>query len=150
MLGDTGGEPLQVYGLADVEGISETSFLPKYKNISTSPFAHSSPSIRFQFSRVCEHWDPVRNGPGKPFVFILAIHGIDGREDDFVPFETNGVFWWADVEVRRLGASGQAISVYTVDTVDGKSGRGLTVEAYRAAKGRKAMGFGGLAAWKLV
>ena len=150
MLGDTGGELLQVYSLADVEGISETSFLPKYKSIPTSPSTHTSPTIRFQFCRVCEHWEPIRNGPGQPFVFILAIHGIDGREDDFVPFQTNGVFWWADVEVRRLGAKGQTISAYTVDTVDGRSGRGLSVEAYRAAKGRKAMGFGGLAAWKLV
>ena len=148
MLGDTGGELLQVYGLADVEGISETSFLPKYKKVSIS--SSSGPTIRFQFSRVCEHWDPIRNGPGKPFVFILSIHGVDGREKDFIPFETNGVFWWADVEPRRLGARGQTISAYTVETVNGQTGRGLSVDEYRAAKGRKAMGFGGLAAWELV
>jgi len=150
MLGDTGGDPLQVYGLADVEGIAETSFTPKYKRIPISPSAHPDPTIRFQFSRVCEHWDPVRNGPGKPFVFILSIHGVDGREDDFVAFETNGRVWWADVEPRRLGARGQTVSAYTVDTVNGQTGRGLGVGEYRGAKGRKAMGFRGLALWELV
>ncbi|KAK4691477.1 hypothetical protein P7C71_g5530, partial [Lecanoromycetidae sp. Uapishka_2] len=108
ILGDTGGELVQVYsGVAEKEGISETAFLPKYKKIPISPSAHPGPTIRFQFSRVCEHWDPIRNGAGKPFLFILAIHGIDGREDEYVFFETNGAFWWADVEPRRLGARGQ-------------------------------------------
>ena len=150
MLGDQGGELLQVYNLAEVEGIGETSFLPKYKYIPISPTAHPGPTLRFQFSRLCEHWDPVRNGPGKPFVFILSIHGVEGQADDFVPFKTNGVFWWADVEPRRLGRKGQTISVYTVDTVGGTTGRGLSVDEYKMAKGRKGMGFGGIAAWELV
>lgn len=150
VIGDTGGEPLQVYGIAGNEGISESSFLPKYTRISTSPSAHPGPTLRFQFSKVCEHWDPVRNGGGKPFVYFLSIHGIDGREDDAVPFETNGMFWWADVEPKRLGTRGQTITVYAVDTVSGQSGRGLSIEEYRIAKGRKAMGFQGLAAWELI
>ncbi|KAL6721744.1 hypothetical protein ACLMJK_000849 [Lecanora helva] len=150
MLGDTGGDPLQVYTLAETEGIAENSFLPKYKKISVTPSAHQGPTVRFQFSLACEHFDPIRNGAGKPFVFILSIHGIDGRADDFVPFETNGMFWWADVEVRRLGCRGQTVSVYTVDTVNGQSGRGMSVEEYRASKGRKAMGFGGIAMWELI
>ncbi len=150
IVGDAGGEPLQVYGIAGKEGISDSSFLPKYKKISISPSAHPGPTLRFQFSKVCEHWEPVRNGGGKPFVYFLSIHGLDGREDDAVPFETNGMFWWADVEPRRLGARGQTITAYAVDTVSGQSGRGLSIEEYRIAKGRKAMGFQGLAAWELV
>lgn len=151
IVGDPGGEPLQIYsGVAETEGVSETSFLPKYKKVSISPSAHAGPTIRFQFSRICEHWDPVRNGPGKAYVFILAIHGIGGRQDDYMPFETNGAFWWVDVEPKKLGAPGQTISAYTVESVSGNSGRGLSVEEYRHAKGRKAMGFGGLSAWDLV
>ena len=150
IVGDAGGELVQVYsGVAEKEGISETGFLPKYKKISISPSAHPGPTIRFQFSRVCEHWDPMRNGAGKPFLLILKIHGIDGREDDYVFFETNGTFWWADVEPRRLGARGQTVSAYTVDSVGGQSGRGLTKEEWRAAL-MKGVGFGGLAAWELV
>ncbi|KAL2048290.1 hypothetical protein N7G274_000201 [Stereocaulon virgatum] len=151
IVGDTGGSLLQVYsGVAEEEGISETSFLPKYRTLPTSPSAHQGPTIRFQFSRICEHWDPMRNGQGKPYVFILSIHGVDGREDDFIPFETNGHFWWADVVPQKLGARGQSVTAFTVKTVNGQSGRGLSVDEYRIAKGRKAMGFGGLASWDLV
>ena len=148
---DTGGALLQVYsGVAEKEGISETTFLPKYLKLPVQPYAYAGPTVRFQFSRICEHWDPVRNGAGKPYVFILAIHGIDGREDDYVPFETNGVFWWADIVPQKLGAPGQRVSAYTVETLNGQSGRGLSVEEYRMKKGRVAMSFGGLAMWELV
>lgn len=151
IVGDRGGEALQVYsGVAENEGFSETSFLPKYRKISVSPSAHAGPMIRFQFSRICEHWNPVRNGQGKPYVIILAIHGVDGNQDDYMPFESNGMFWWVDVEPRKLGTPGQTISAFTVDSVSGNSGRGMSVDEYRQAKGRKAMGFGGLAAWDLV
>ncbi|KAL9635211.1 MAG: hypothetical protein Q9164_003606 [Protoblastenia rupestris] len=152
ILGPLGGaESLRVYsGVAETEGISETSFLPPQLKIPISPSSHSGPTIRFQFSRICEHWDPVRVRSGKPYVFILQIGGVDGREKDYVPFETNGHFWWVDVEPRRLGCKGQTISAYTVETVGGMTGRGMTVDEYRAAKGRKGMGFGGLAAWELV
>lgn len=83
-------------------------------------------------------------------MFILNIHGIDGREADYIPFETNGIFWWADVVPQRLGAPGQNVTVYTIETLNGQSGRGLSIDEYRIAKGRKAMGFGGLAVWELV
>jgi transglutaminase-like putative cysteine protease len=151
IVGDPGGEPLRIFsGVVEKEGLSETSFMPKHLKIPTSPSAHTGPTVRFQFSRVCPHWDPIRNGAGKPYVLILAIHGVDGREDDYVPFETNGSFWWADVEPRRLGCKGQTISAFTVETVSGNSGRGLDVDEYRQMKGRKAMSFGGVAAWELV
>ena len=42
------------------------------------------------------------------------------------------------------------MSVYCVETVEGRSGRGLGKEGYESVKGRKAMGFGGVAAWELV
>ena len=55
-----------------------------------------------------------------------------------------------DIEPRRLGCKGQTVMAYTVKTVSGNSGRGLDVEEFRKAKGRKAMGFGAVAAWELV
>ena len=67
-----------------------------------------------------------------------------------LPFETNGKFWWADVPPERLGTRGQTITLFVVDTVQGSSGRGLSREEYVMAKGRKAMGFKGVAAWELV
>lgn len=142
----SGAEPVTLYGLVGKEGIAETSFMPKQLKIPVN----SGGMVRFQFSRVCPHWDPLRNGDGKPFVFFLSIHGIDGREDDKVPFETNGGSWWADVEARRLGARGQSVTLYTCDSVSGQSGRGLSVAEFRQACGKKAMGFGGVAKWELV
>ncbi|KAL9098867.1 MAG: hypothetical protein Q9163_005551 [Psora crenata] len=152
ILGPLGGaESVRVYsGVAETEGVSETSFQPPQLKVPISPTAYPGPTVCFQFSRICEHWDPVRNGGGKPYVFVLQIGGVDGREKDFVPFETNGYFWWVNVEPSRLGCKGQTISAYTVESVDGKTGRGMTVDEYRAAKGRKGMGFGGLAAWELI
>ena len=150
ILGDQGGELATVYGAASKEGLNETAFLPRYLKIPLNTSPHSNPTVRFQFEKVCQHWDRVRNGPGKAYVYILAIHGRDGREDDLVPFETNGMYWWADVPVEMLGARGQSVHAYFVETVDGRSGRGLTIEEFRAAKGRKAMGFGGVAVWELV
>ena len=51
---------------------------------------------------------------------------------------------------QKLGARGQQVNVYSVDTVNGVSGRGLSVDEYLMAKGRKAMGFRSLAMWQLV
>lgn len=151
ILGDTGGQPPTVFsGITKEEGMSETSFLPKYLKVPVAPSAHPGPTIRFQFSRICEHWDHLRDGPGKPYVFTLAIHGVDGREDDHVPFETNGMFWWADIEPRKLGVKGQKVTAYAVTTVGGATARGLSVEEWRIASRSKGMGFGGLAAWELV
>lgn len=151
ILGDRGGELVQVFsGVVPTEGIAETKILPKYKKVPITPSKHPGPTVRFQFEKICEHWDPIRHGPGKPYVYILKIHGQDGRQGDYVPFQTNGAVWWADVPPLSLGAPGQTISLYTVETVQGADARGWTVEQYLAAKGRKAMSFGGVAAWELV
>lgn len=151
ILGDRGGELVQVFSrVVPTEGLAETKILPKYLKVPITPSKHSSPTVRFQFEKVCEHWDPVRHGPGKPYVYILKIHGQDGRQGDYVPFQTNGAVWWADVPPLSLGAPGQTITLYTVETVQGADARGWTLEQYLAAKGRKAMSFSGVAAWELV
>ncbi|MCJ1288722.1 hypothetical protein MMC34_000251 [Xylographa carneopallida] len=151
ILGDQGGEGARVFSnIAPQEGLSSTKFLPKYLKLPISPAAHAGPTVRFQLEKVCPHWDALAHGKGKPYVYILSIHGIDGREDDYVPFDTNGMSWWADVPPEKLGARGQTITLYIVDTVQGTTGRGLSKEEYQMAKGRKAMGFQGVAAWELV
>jgi hypothetical protein len=151
-LGDQGGEPVRIFSnIAPREGLSETKFLPKHLKLPISPSAHAGPTVRFQFEKVCPHWDPVVNGPGKPYVFVLNIHNSDGREDDYVPFESNGTFWWLDVPSEKLGAKGQTVLCLLVEKIESNSARGLTKEEYLMAKGRKAMGpFPGVAAWELV
>ena len=150
--GDQGGELVQVYSdVAPQEGLREASFLPKYKRISVGSAGQSSGMVKFQFERVCPHWDPLVQGPGEPFVYILTIDvGPGGQVGDYLPFETDGFFWWVDVEPRRLGRMGGTVSIYTVDTIDGKSGRGVTKGEYLRRKGRSGMGFKAVAAWDLV
>ena len=152
ILGDQVGEPVQVYSnIAPREGLSDTKFLPKQKRISTNPSDHSGPTIRFQFERACEHWDPLVNGPGKPYQYVLATAiGDSGKSGDWIPFETNGMFWWLDVPPKKLGTKGQHIIVYTIDTINGKDARGVTKAEYLQAKGRSAMSFQGVCAWDLV
>ena len=150
MIGEQVGEPVNVHA-DSAEGFSNTSFLPRQLKISTSPSAHTGPTVRFQFSRVCEHWDPMINGKGKPFQYILSL-GIpaSGPAKNIVPFDTNGKFWWADVPVEQLGAPGEKVQCSGVDTVNGQDARGLSKEEFLMAKGRKAMSWQGFAAWELV
>lgn len=143
-------EPVTMYsGVAEKEGIAEAKIQPPQLKIPIAPSA-GEPTVRFQLERVCEHWDPVRNGPGKPYPYIVMIGGIDGREKDSVVMGTNGVVWWADVERRRLGCRGQKVTLYTVESVGEKSARGMSGEEVRKAKGRQGMKFGGVAAWELA
>ena len=150
--GDQGGELAQVYSdIAPMEGLRESSFLPKYRRVPVSLSAHPSGLVRFQFERVCPHWSPLVQGHGEPFTYILTVEmGPDGHVGDYVPFETDGFFWWVDVDPRILGRPGAMISLYIVDTIDGRSGRGIKKEEYLRKKGRCAMGFKAVAAWDLV
>ncbi|KAH8820124.1 hypothetical protein F5884DRAFT_762918 [Xylogone sp. PMI_703] len=145
--GPTGAEPLQLYSCIPDHGLSETSFLPAAKHIPVT----SDPEaiIRFQFTKVCEHWDHERNGTGRPYCFILKINGVDGRKDDFVPFDSNDFYWWCDVRARDLGCRGQKVSLFAINTVNGKDARGLDKKGYLEKKGRVGMGFQGIAAWEV-
>lgn len=147
-------ELVRIYsGVAEEEGISKSKFLPEYLKLPVggSPqHREASKVIRFLFERLCEHWDPIRNGRGKPYIYILCIHGLDGREDDSLPFETDGRRWWLDVQMTQLGVPGQTITIYAISTFGNESGRGLSLEEYRQYKGRKGWSGNALAAWELV
>lgn len=147
MLGPSQEEPLQLFSNLDDHGLSARSFSPPQKRIRV----HSNEIIRFQFSKICEHWDHEKNGQGKPYCFILKIHGVDGRKEDFVALEKNEFWWWCDVKARDLGAPGQVVSLYAVTTVNGRDMRGMTRREYLGMKGKPgSMGFAGVAAWELV
>lgn len=145
-LGPARAEPLQLYGSADDHGLSTTSFAPPQKQIPIN----SGEVVRFQFSKMCEHWDHEKNGKGKPYPFVIKINGVDGRRDDYVAMENNDFWWWADIPAKDLGAPGQTVSCYTVTTVNGKDSRGMTRREYLNKKGRSAMSFGGVSAWTCV
>ncbi|KAF4633398.1 hypothetical protein G7Y89_g4715 [Cudoniella acicularis] len=145
-IGPVGAEPLQLFGAVEDHGLSQTSFSPPQKRIPVN----SDEVIRFQFSKVCEHWDFEKNGQGKPYQMILKINGLDGRKEDYVAFENNAFWYWVDVRARDLGAPGQMVNCYAVTTVNGKDSRGMTRREYLNKKGKCGMGFGGVCAWDLV
>jgi hypothetical protein len=144
------GERLTVYGAATSDhGIGERTFQPAAKYIKLNDPAEG-PVVRFQFASVCVHWDNAKHGKGKPYVMVLHVGGRDGRKSDWIPFQTDGKVWWVDVNRVELGAMGQKVSVFAVTTLDGRDGRGVSVEEYKRKKGKVGMAFGGLAMYELV
>ncbi|OAR01344.1 hypothetical protein LLEC1_04590 [Akanthomyces lecanii] len=143
--GRANGEPVTIFSNAGGEGINETSMEPANKHIQVN----SGQVVRFQFCKTCPHWKSEKNGKGKPPLFVLNIHGLNGRKDEMVPIETDGYWHWIDVNARDLGAPGQKVEVVQITSVDHKDARGLTARDFLAAKGRKAMAFSFLTQWIL-
>ena len=146
IVGPLKGEQATWYTNATQEGLNEFTFSPREKNIPV----YSGEVVRFQFSKLCEHWDPERNGKGKPYLFMMKIHGLDGRKEDLVPLDHDGFWWWVDIPARDLGAPGQKISLYGLETLDGQPARGVTKEEFLRKKGKCGMSWVGVAAWELV
>lgn len=146
IVGPVGGEPAQLYSNAGQEGISEWTFSPRAKHIAV----YSGEVVRFQFSKVCEHWDGAVHGKGRPYLLMLKIFGVDGRNEDLVPLDHDGFWWWVDVNARDLGAPGQTVSLFGLDTLDGRDARGVSKAAFLEKKGRCGMSWVGIAAWELV
>jgi hypothetical protein len=129
------------------EGLTRTSFKPVANPIVLS---QQGPTVRFSFQKICQHWDPVRNGKGPWYVYILSIDGMADKTRQRPPFEHRDGIWWCDVPVHDLGRPGQKVHVYAVTKFDGKDGRGLSVQEYKAKMGRCGMSFGGVAMWELA
>ncbi|KAK5118924.1 hypothetical protein LTR62_000135 [Meristemomyces frigidus] len=123
-------------GYTSAEGISETSFQPLANPIVT---AQQGPSVRFSFQKICPHWDPVRNGKGKHYLYTLAVDNLEGTKSNHLPFQTNGDVWWVDVPTRDLGGPGQSVKILAVTSFRDQDGRGLTIKEYLEWKGRVAM-----------
>jgi hypothetical protein len=146
IIGSDPREKLQLYSVVEEYGINRTSFIPPQKPIQVN----AAGSTRFQFSKMCLHWDHVKNGGGLPYCMILKINGIDGKEEDFVAFDHDGSYWWVDVATKRLGSRSQKVHVYAVTSVSGKDVRGMNKNEYLSRKGREGMGFQSVATWDLV
>ncbi|KAH7375173.1 transglutaminase-like superfamily protein [Plectosphaerella cucumerina] len=145
-IGRVHGETPTVYTSAYEEGILERTVEPCERQIPV----YSGRTVRFQFSKKCEHWTSERHGLGKPPLLFLTVGGRDGRDQRYVVMETDGFWWWADVPAIELGAPGESLSIMMVDTIQGKSGRGLTAREFLSKKGKVAMSFKGIMKWELV
>ncbi|KAK4158112.1 hypothetical protein C8A00DRAFT_11135 [Chaetomidium leptoderma] len=146
IVGPIGDEPAEWMGDATREGLDESNFAPMQKKLSV----HGGGTVRFQFAKVCEHWDPERNGQGKQMLFGLKIEGLDGRKGDIIPLENDGFWHYLDVDARDLGAPGQKVLLVAFTNIDGKSARGLTKEQWLQKKGRCGYSYSFLVRWELV
>ncbi|KAI1384914.1 uncharacterized protein F4822DRAFT_416679 [Hypoxylon trugodes] len=148
MIGPVQGEKAEFFGTAMDEGMSEFNFSPALKHIPV----YSGEVVRFQLSKVCEHWIPERHGKGKSHLLLMKIQGVDGRKEDFVPMQTDGFWWWADIPARDLGAPGQGIFLYALATLNNKDARGVSKEEYyrTMASGSYSMSWAIYAKWELV
>jgi hypothetical protein len=144
-----GGEPAEWMGDATREGLDESNFAPAQKRISVYGSSGGG-TVRFQFAKVCEHWTPERNGMGKQMLFGLKIGGVDGRKEDIIPLESDGFWWYIDVNARELGAPGQDVLLVAFETIDGQSARGLTKAEWLRRKGRCGYSYCFLVRWELV
>lgn len=139
-------ESVVFYTTAHKEGLLEKSVEPWVRQIPV----YSGEIVRFQFSKLCEHWRSETHGPGKPPLLLLEIKGMDGRKDEMVPIETDGFWHWCDVKARDLGAPGQVVQVAQITTIQGKDARGVSAKEYFSKKGKCAMGWTYLLKWELV
>ncbi|KAK5059761.1 hypothetical protein LTR84_009644 [Exophiala bonariae] len=135
--------------------IGEKTVYPRARKINV----RQSGSVRFQFGLLCPHWTLEHHTrKGLPPVFIVAIHGVDGRNKDHVPMDLHpgpsgqgGNIWSLDIPAQQLGAPGQTVTLFAVTSFgDRQDARGLTVREFKEGKGRVGMGFVGVAAWDLV
>ncbi|KAM0328101.1 hypothetical protein ACHAQA_005504 [Verticillium albo-atrum] len=145
-IGPVHGETPTVYTNAHQEGVAEHSVTPKEKQISV----YSGECVRFQFSKICEHWTSEKHGLGKPPLLLLSIGGRDGRKKEMVPMETDGYWWWLDVNAIDLGAPGEGLSIFMVTNFDGRDARGLTKSEFLAKRGKVGMAFAGVIKWDLI
>lgn len=102
VLGPTRGERAGWSSNAIDEGICEWNSSPAEKHIPV----YSGEMVRFQFAKLCEHWTSERNGKGKPKPLVMLIHGTRGKDNDYVPLECDGYWWWCDIPARYVFPQG--------------------------------------------
>ncbi|EAW06706.1 uncharacterized protein ACLA_084010 [Aspergillus clavatus NRRL 1] len=151
-----GVEQPKTWGDIQKHYIGERTFLPAAKRISP----YQQVPVRFQFSLICEHFSLEWHAKIQPSVFLLIIHGVDGRKDEYIAFDHvrgtepggGGDLWYLDVQdPRTLGAPGQKLLIAVLTKFEGREdARGVTVQEYRQKAGRVAMSFAYIAEWELV
>ncbi|KAK3051464.1 hypothetical protein LTR09_007487 [Extremus antarcticus] len=135
-------------GFISGEGLTAKSFQPVSNPIVRSQIP--GPTIRFSFQKKCPHWDPIRNGKGPYYLYVLTLSALEGTDRNHVPFETNGSVWWCDVPVADLGPPGSKVGLWAATSFDGADGRGLTIGRYRERRKWCSPGMGGVCKWEVA
>ncbi|KAL2267449.1 hypothetical protein VTJ83DRAFT_4726 [Remersonia thermophila] len=149
VLGPARDEPARWMGTASREGLDPTAFEPMPRRIPVSN-ARPGAVVRFRFPRACPHWDPRRNGEGAPLLMALRV---GGSSKELLPLDEardgSGAVG-IDVEAGRLGRAGEDVVLVAIETVDGRSARGMTREQWLAKRGRCGYHYAFLIQWELV
>lgn len=140
-----GVETLKIYNTEN-HGIDKATILPPLKNIELN----DGDSTRFQFARLCQHWDFERHGGAKPYLLAIKIGGTHAYAEDLVPLERDDMYWWVDIPHRQLGSPGETIKLYAIDTMNGQDARGMTKREFMERRKTSGMSFAGVAEWELV
>ncbi|CAL5873182.1 uncharacterized protein PFLUO_LOCUS7451 [Penicillium psychrofluorescens] len=150
-------EPLLIYGPAAKETIGRRTFRPAARQISIT---NTQSPIRFQFGLLCPHWTLAHHTHLVPYLYMLSIHGVDGRKDESLPFTHvpgsgpagGGEYWYVDVpDVRMLGAPGQKLGLAFLTKLGNNDNvRGISAEEYLSSVGKTSMGWSFIAEWDLV
>ncbi|TDZ53146.1 Kyphoscoliosis peptidase [Colletotrichum trifolii] len=145
-VGPVHGDTPVIYDNAREEGIWDRSVMPAELQIPV----YSGQVVRFQFSKVCEHWTSEKHGLGKKPLLLLSINGRDGQKQDMIPIETDGYWHWVDVNAVDLGVPGGSVSVLTLTTLDEQDARGVTAKEFLSKKGKVGMSWAGMMKWDLI
>jgi len=107
---------------------------PPVKHIPEKQFT------KFSIAKRCEHMSTTESDN---YVFVVSPNG-----KDFTPleFSEEDQAWTTTIFTPRNGE----ITIYSVDNINNEDALGLGMAGYLKAKGRKAMGFKGLAVWTVV
>ncbi|KAM0563640.1 hypothetical protein ACHAPJ_001366 [Fusarium lateritium] len=144
--GGIDGEPHGMCGTTAEEGIAEPSVEPKQRHISID----SGEVVRFQYSKVCEHWTKDKCG-GRERLVLLSLPRGEGQRDEMIPLETNGYWYWLDVNARDLGPRGKSVRLLVLTKFgDREDARGVTGKEFLAKVGKVGMGWSYLVTWDLV
>ncbi|KFY18368.1 hypothetical protein V493_08681 [Pseudogymnoascus sp. VKM F-4281 (FW-2241)] len=140
-----GAETLTIYN-TETHGIDRATILPALKQIELN----DGDSTRFQFARLCQHWDFERHGGTKPYLLAINIGGTHAYAENLVPLERDEMYWWVDIPHKQLGSPGETIKLYAIETLSGQDARGLTKKEFMARRKTSGMSFAGVAEWELV
>jgi Transglutaminase-like superfamily len=95
--------------------------------------------ISFHIFKRCEHMSTAESDN---FIYLISL-----ADNTRVPMELNAEGGWsANVYIPKGGE----VLLYSVTTIDGRDAKGIGMQAFKKALGRKAMAFGGLARWTVV
>lgn len=105
----------------------------------TSAVIERGQPTTFTLFKRCEH---MSNHDGDNYIYVLFAPGFQ----EPIPLEQNVEGGWS--LVHRIYNENE-VSLMFVSTIDGRDAKGVGMRGFKAAVGRKAMTFGGLARWKV-